>query len=91
MSMPTGKTFDHGYGSKAREGIGYREIAEKMTDMGDKMNHSTARNVCLRALEKIAGPLCEAFSEELGSDASAIARDPRFQESMVALLHDIYD
>ena len=91
MSMPSGKTFDHGYGSKAPEGSGYREIAERMTDMGDKMNHSTARNVCLRALEKIAQPLCNAFSDELGNDASVIARDPRFQESMVALLRDIYE
>jgi len=91
MSMPSGKTFDHGYGISAPEGMGYREIAERMTEAGDKMNHSTARNVLLRALEKIAEPLVDAFSVEIGSNSSIVAKDPRFQESMIALLHDIYD
>lgn len=91
MSMPSGKTFDHGYGARSPEGMGYREIAEKMTESGDKMNHSTARNVLLRALEKIADPLVDAFSVEIGSSSTAVAKDPRFQESMIALLHDIYD
>lgn len=90
MGMPNGKKFNHGYGSKAPDGIGYREIAERMTASGDKMNHSTARNVCLKALEKIAVPLCNAFSDELGNDPQVIAKDPRFQESMIAMLRDIY-
>ena len=91
MSMPTGKIFNHGYGASANNGMGYREIAERMTEMGDQMNHSTARNVLMRALEKIAEPLISVFEKEIGSDATVVARDPRFQESMVSLLHDIYD
>ena len=30
--MPAGKSFNHGYGSRANEGMGYREIAERMTE-----------------------------------------------------------
>ena len=91
MSMPSGKTFNHGYGISADGGMGYREIAERMTKMGDKMNHSTARNVLMRALEKIAEPLVDEFKHEIGQDPHVVARDPRFQESMIALLHDIYE
>ena len=91
MSMPAGKSFDHGYGARASEGMGYREIAERMTEAGDKMNHSTARNVVLRALEKIAQPLVDIMSDDVGTDAAVIARDPRFQASMIAMLQDIYD
>ena len=61
MSMPSGKTFDHGYGARSPEGMGYREIAEKMTESGDKMNHSTARNVLLRAL----GENCRAVGRRI--------------------------
>jgi hypothetical protein len=91
MSMPIGKTFNHGYGASAQGGMGYREIAEKMTSLGDKMNHSTARNILLRALEKLAEPLVAAFEDEACSDSAMVAKDPRFQESMIAMLHDIYD
>jgi|TARA_R110000824_G_scaffold121973_11_gene278553 hypothetical protein len=91
MSMPAGKSFNHGYGSRAIEGMGYREIAERMTVAGDKMNHSTARNVVLRALEKIAQPLVNIVSQDAGQDAAEVARDPRFQASMIAMLQDIYD
>ena len=75
MSMPAGKSFNHGYGSRALEGMGYREIAERMTKAGDKMNHSTARNVVLRALEKIAQPLVDIVSNDMGTDATTVARD----------------
>ena len=91
MSMPVGKIFNHGYGASSTHGMGYREIAERMTEMGDQMNHSTARNILMRALEKIAEPLIGVFEKEIGSDSTVVARDPRFQESMVSLLHDIYD
>ena len=89
--MPPGKSFDHGYGSSAPEGMGYREIAEKMTKAGDKMNHSTARNVLLRALEKLAQPIVDCMLDDNEKDAIVVARDPRFQSSMIAMLQDIYE
>ena len=51
MSMPKGYKVEHGYATVG-DGLGYREIAEKMTETGDKMNHSTARNVFLSAMSK---------------------------------------
>ena len=62
-----------------------------MNDLGFKMNHSTARNVVLRALEKIAQPLVDIMSDDVRTEAAVIARDPRFQASMIAMLQDIYD
>ena len=91
MTMPKGFKSENGYATITElGGKSYQEIADTMTERGFKMNHSTARNVCLRALEKIAIPLCDAFSDELGSDPQVIAKDPRFQESMIAMLRDIY-
>ena len=90
MSMPTGKTFDHGYGSKAPEGIGYREIAEKMTDMGDKMNHSTARNVFLRAMTSIASHVAKNIASDLDNiDIDSIAKNPEFQASVAEILREM--
>ena len=46
MSMPKGYKKKNGYATTAElGGSGYVEIADKMNDMGFKMNHSTARNV----------------------------------------------
>ena len=56
MSMPKGYKAQHGYATvnTTLGGLGYREIAEKMTEEGNKMNHSTARNVFLSAMSKFA-------------------------------------
>ena len=65
MSMPKGYKSSHGYAtvSNIQGGLGYREIAEKMTAEGDKMNHSTARNVFLAAMRKLARDLCKLYGE----------------------------
>lgn len=88
--MPKGKTFSHGYATTTTVGMGYREIAEEMNKRGFKMNHSTARNILMNALEKIAIPLCRDFSMENKAAYKQVARDPRFQESMIEFLSDIY-
>jgi len=49
--MPTGKKFKNGYATVRENCLKYREIAEAMTDTGDKMNHSTARNIFLSAMK----------------------------------------
>ena len=53
MSRPKGHKSDHGYSVFADfdGGLGYKEIAQKMTDGGHKMNLSTARNVLISAME----------------------------------------
>ena len=65
-----------------------REIAELMTDGGDKINHSTARNIFLRAMRKIAHHVTADY-EECNSDE--IAEDPRFQSAVQELAAEIYN
>jgi hypothetical protein len=94
MSMPKGHKSSHGYATVAGEdgGMDYRTIAEKMTDNGFKMNHATARNVFLRAMRKLAEPICEIYHESSDPDlVDRTARDPRFQSSMVEMVAKVYD
>jgi len=44
------------------EGEDYRTIAAKMTDLGYKMNHATARNILLSGMKKFI----RSVSSELG-------------------------
>lgn len=88
--MPREKRFEFGYGSASEGGARYREISEQMTAMGDKMNHSTARNILMSALEKLAAPLCLKLNDNgKGLDPKVVARDPRFQDSLVTLLEEL--
>jgi hypothetical protein len=93
MSMPKGYKSDQGYATVSGEGGGmdYRAIAELMSEDGHRMNHATARNIFLRAMKKLAQPLCEMY----GIDAepgrlNQLSRDPRFQSSMIEMVTDIY-
>ena len=89
MSMPKGHKSSHGYATVTQGGMGFREIAEKMTEDGDKMNHATVRNILIRGLSKIAGPLGELHGLEKGSsegDVLRLASDPRFQSAIRDLL-----
>ena len=93
MSMPKGYKSDQGYATVSGEGGGmdYRTIAEIMTDDGHKMNHATARNIFLRAMKKLAQPLCELYGlDEEEGRVERMSRDPRFQSSMVEVVGDIY-
>jgi len=91
--MPKGYKSDQGYATVSGEGGGmdYRTIAEIMTDDGHKMNHATARNIFLRAMKKLAEPLCELYGlDEKPGHVEKMSRDPRFQSSMVEVVSDIY-
>ena len=90
MSMPKGHKVETGYATVNGEDgcLGYREIAEKMTDQGHIMNHSTARNVFLRAMQKIAMPITESYG---GSDAQKLANDPRFQSCVQEIISEYID
>tara|TARA_B100000214_G_C23912554_1_gene602036 strand:+ start:964 stop:1248 length:285 start_codon:yes stop_codon:yes gene_type:complete len=93
MSMPKGYKSSHGYAtvSSIQGGLGYREIAEKMTEEGDKMNHSTARNVFLSAMRKLARELCKLYGEETTEEnVTRISNDPRFQSGIVDILKENY-
>jgi hypothetical protein len=95
MSMPSGSKFKNGYATVGSDdgGLEYRLIAEKMAEGGDKISVSTARNLVIRALEKIAREVCITNgvpAERLEEESRRVAFDPRFQESMSSMLGDIY-
>tara|TARA_R110001592_G_scaffold361584_3_gene672632 strand:+ start:11135 stop:11410 length:276 start_codon:yes stop_codon:yes gene_type:complete len=82
--MPKGTKFNSGYATVTNRGLGYREIAEKMTEDGDKMNHATARNHFLRAMEKIAKPMVGFIGSELTPKDLAV--DPGFQDALIDII-----
>ena len=84
MSMPKGMKHKNGYATV--EGPGYREIAEEMTKQGYKMNHATARNYFIRALTKLAKPLCAEYNGTV--EPAVVAQDPRFQSAIASLIKE---
>ena len=90
MPMPKGYTSKFGYATVAGgDGcLTYREIAEVMTGEGDKINHSTARNIFLRAMRKIAGQVTVDYDH---CNSDEIAEDPRFQAAVQELAAEIYN
>ena len=90
MGMPKGFKKEHGYATvdSLGGGLGYREIAEYMTKNGDKMNHSTARNVFMSAMSKLANDVCTQF-EGKAKKSNEMANDPRFQSGIYEILVDI--
>ena len=88
MSMPKGFKAKNGYATGGeRGGLGYREIAELMTENGFEMKHSAARNYFLQGMRKLAGPLVDLYglSKE---EVDRIALDPRFQESVADVIEE---
>ena len=92
MSMPKGHKSSQGYATVSSEfgGMDYRTIAEKMTADGHKMTHATARNIFLRAMKKLAAPICDLYETESERSLDETCKDPRFQESMIDVVADIY-
>jgi len=91
MSMPKGFKSKSGYGtSKQFDGKTYHEIADEMNNAGFKMNHSTARNLYINALIKIAGEVSDLYDLNLSQkELKAIAINPNFQESIKDFMDDI--
>jgi len=92
MSMPRGHKAQHGYAtvSSLEGGLGYREIAEKMTEDGDKMNHSTARNIFLSAMRKLARDACDMMGvEPTEENLKRVSSDPRFQSGVIDILKEM--
>ena len=91
--MPKGYKSKNGYATVTTKfgGLDYRQIASHMSSRGHKMNHATARNVFLRAMKKLAVPLCQLQGIEDDILIESASRDPRFQEGMIQIVADIYD
>lgn len=94
MSMPNGSKFKNGYATVGSDfgGMEYRIIVEKLAKDGDVISISTARNLTLRALQKIARELCilqGTNAADLDKETFRVALDPRFQESMATMIGDV--
>ena len=89
--MPKGFKVERGYATVSSDGgLGYREIAEKMSEDGFKMNHSTARNVFISAMRKIAEDMvtlydCSPNQEKIDE----VSIDPRFQLGVSEAIRDL--
>lgn len=84
MAMPKGFKSKNGYAtSKSLAGKTYHQISDEMRIKGFKMNHSTARNVFISSLIKIAEQVTELYQLDLKQkDLKEIAINPRFQEAI---------
>ena len=92
MSMPKGHKAEKGYATVTDfpGALDYRAIAERMSDDGDQMNHSTARNVFLRAMKKLAFTMHELYDLSVDeNDLARTARDPEFQQGIYEAMIDM--
>jgi hypothetical protein len=91
MPMPKGHKTKNGYSTKKTlGGDSYHDISAKMTEKGFKMNHSTARNVFVNSLKKIAKDVVSLYNMDCDErDLNRIAKDPRFQDAIVSYMREI--
>jgi len=70
-----------------KQGLGLYAIAKIMTESGDKMNHSTVRNIINRSFVKVAKNITKSYElNYTDTQIFNIAKSPDFQESVVELL-----
>lgn len=91
MALTKGTKIERGYATVMDdEGVNYREIAETMTELGFKMNHSSARNHVIHVMKTFA----EEFSKNMDATLSdneltTLAKTPGFQQAIADVLHAI--
>jgi len=69
------------------KGLDYRSIAEIMTKSGDKMNHSTVRNIITRGFIKVVKGLSKDYElNYTDQKIKEIAQSPEFQESIIQIM-----
>ena len=77
MAMPKGFKSENGYGtSKKFDGMTYHQIADQLNEQGFKMNHSTARNVYVKALMKIASEVTDLY--DVTMDQKKLKKEKKF-------------
>ena len=91
MSMPKGHKSENGYSTtKSLGGMTYHQIADEMNERGFKMNHSTARNVFVSSLNKVATNLASLYEVKLDEkELYRLSTDPRFQEAVVEFMKEM--
>jgi hypothetical protein len=72
------------------EGVNYREIADMMTEIGFKMNHSSARNYVLRVMRKFADAIVDGWGLDVPEqNLEKIVKSPQFQQAICSILQSI--
>lgn len=72
------------------EGVNYREIAETMTQLGFKMNHSSARNYVLRVMKKFATAITTEWDINIPDQKmDKIVKSPQFQQAVCSILQSV--
>lgn len=72
------------------EGVNYREIADMMSEIGYKMNHSSARNYVLRVMRKFAEAIIDNWQLEVTEERiEKICKSPEFQAAICDLIKRI--
>jgi len=74
----------------AEEGVNYREIADMMTEIGFKMNHSSARNYVLRVMRKFAEAIVDSWQLDLPAHKlEKIVKSSQFQQAICSMLQNL--
>jgi hypothetical protein len=91
MTMPKGFKVENGYATAAElGGKSYHQIADIMSDRGFKMNHSTARNITVDSLKKLAQVVADFHDVKYTEkELIKIAKDPRFQSGICDIIKDL--
>lgn len=72
------------------EGVNYREIADMMTEIGFKMNHSSARNYVLRVMRKFADAIMDEWDIDVPEHKKdKIVKSPQFQHAICEILQTL--
>lgn len=73
-------------------GVDFRKIAEKMTELGYQMNHATARNQLMVAMEKLVGDVAKQAGARLTkSQLSALLQNQTVHDAIADILHVIHE
>jgi hypothetical protein len=68
-------------------GLGLHAIAKVMTEDGEKMNHSTVRNILNRSFSKVVKNISSSYDlNYTENEIKEIAKSPQFQESLIEVL-----
>lgn len=87
MPLKKGTIVGRGYATTEDDGVNYRDISATLTEMGYKMNHSSARNYVLRTMKKFAEAYAKHYDKRVSPErVEDIARSPGFQSAMAEIL-----
>lgn len=91
MALVKGTKIERGYATITDEdGVNYKEIAETMTELGFKMQHSSARNHVIKVMKMFADEFSRHMDVEMSDDQlTQLAKMPSFQGAIADILQTI--